>query len=241
VNAAGTPVNCVNLQALSWGAQGATARLRIPRPDGNVFLSNRIGMENIQRGGPIDEEVLVALIEKAQCESDPKAFDGLYLLYADRVFRYLLARLGDVDVAEEITAQVFVRLIEKIDMYRIGPKDNVAIFSAWLYRMAYNKMVDVLRSRKRANWVDLEQAEQIPTGKMIEDVDARLDFESILQKLQLLNDQQREVLILRFVEDLSIAETAHIMQKSEGAVKALQHRALESLRRYLQLKALDEL
>ena len=63
----------------------------------------------------------------------------------------------------------------------------------------------------------------------------RADFEAILQKLQYLNDQQREVLILRFIEELSIAETAQVMQKSEGAVKALQHRALESLRRYLHL------
>jgi RNA polymerase sigma-70 factor (ECF subfamily) len=191
-------------------------------------------MTEIRRGDPVDEEILVGLIERAQRYSDPAAFDGLYLLFADRVFRYLLARLGDAEVAEEIAAQVFVRLIEKIEMYRIGPKDNAAIFSAWLYRMAYNKMVDVLRARKRSNQVPLEQAEHVSAVVMIEAVDERLDFETILQKLQFLNDQQREVIVLRFVEDLSIAETAHVMQKSEGAVKALQHRALESLRRYLQ-------
>jgi RNA polymerase sigma-70 factor (ECF subfamily) len=191
-------------------------------------------MTEIQRGEPIDEQTLVCLLQQAQEYADPAAFDGLYLLFADRVFRYLLARLGDVEAADEVTSLVFLRLIEKIDMYRIAPKDNHAIFSAWLYRMAYNKMVDVLRAQKRSNWVDLEHAEHITDGDAIASVDIKVEFESVMQKMELLNEQQREVLLLRFVEDLSIAETAEVMQKSEGAVKALQHRALESLRRHIQ-------
>ncbi|MEX1019112.1 MAG: sigma-70 family RNA polymerase sigma factor [Litorilinea sp.] len=191
-------------------------------------------MIEIQRGGPVDEQTLVCLLQQAQEYADPQAFDGLYLLFADRVFRYLLARLGDAEAADEVTSQVFLRLIEKIDMYRVAPKDNHAIFSAWLYRMAYNKMVDVLRAQKRANWVDLDHAEHVAAGDVLEFVDVRVEFEAVMQKMELLNDQQREVLVLRFVEDLSIAETAQVMQKSEGAVKALQHRALESLRRHLQ-------
>lgn len=191
-------------------------------------------MTEIQRGEPVDEATLVYLLQQAQTYADPQAFDGLYLLFADRVYRYLLARLGDAEAADEVTSQVFLRLIEKIDMYRIAPKDNHAIFSAWLYRLAYNKMVDVLRSYKRANWVDLDHAEHIPTGDVLEAVDVRVEFEAVMEKMALLNVQQREVLVLRFVEDLSIAETAQVMQKSEGAIKALQHRALESLRRHLQ-------
>jgi RNA polymerase sigma-70 factor, ECF subfamily len=190
-------------------------------------------MADIQRGDPIEEHVLVDLLQRAQQASEPEAFDGLYLLFADRIYRYLLARLADVEAAEDVTTQVFIRLIEKIGMYRIGPKDNVAIFSAWLYRLAYNKMVDVIRSQKRANLVELERAEDLPERPFLDDIDARLDFEAILEKLTVLNEPQREVIVLRFVEEMSIAETAQIMQKSEGAVKALQHRALESLRRYL--------
>lgn len=192
-------------------------------------------MADIQRGEPIEEATLVALLQQAQQDADPDAFDGLYLLFADRVYRYLLARLGDVELAEEVTSQVFLRLIEKVHMYRIAPQDNAAIFSAWLYRMSYNKMVDILRAHRRANLVDLEHAERMPGGKSVEAVDERLDNEEIFGKLQLLNEQQREVLILRFIEELSIIETAQTMQKSEGAIKALQHRALASLRRYLQM------
>ena len=176
------------------------------------------------------------MLQQAQQDSDPDAFDGLYLLFADRVYRYLLARLSDEELAEEVTSQVFLRLIEKVHMYRIAPQDNVAIFSAWLYRMAYNKMVDVLRARRRANLVDLEHAERLPGGNSVDAVHEQMDNESIFAKLQLLNEQQREVLILRFIEELSILETAQTMQKSEGAIKALQHRALASLRRYLQLQ-----
>lgn len=192
-------------------------------------------MAQIQRGDPVEETTLVKLLQRAQDECDPAAFDGLYLLFADRVFRYLLARIGDPDLADDITAQVFLRLIEKIGIYRIGPRDNVAIFSAWLYRLAHNKMVDVLRSHKRSQEAPLEQAAYVVgDDDPMSAVEEHLDFQQILQTLRVLNDQQREVIVLRFVEELSIAETAQIMQKSEGAVKALQHRALETLRRHLQ-------
>ena len=193
-------------------------------------------MADIQRGESIEESTLVAHLQRAQQQSDPDAFDGLYVLFADRVYRYLLARLGDPVLTEEVTSQVFLRLIEKVHMYRIAPNDNVAIFSAWLYRMAYNKMVDILRARRRANLVDLEHAERIAGDGSMDDVHDRLENAEIFSKLQLLNEQQREVLILRFIEELSIAETAQVMQKSEGAIKALQHRALASMRRYLQMQ-----
>jgi RNA polymerase sigma-70 factor (ECF subfamily) len=191
-------------------------------------------MDEIQRGDRIDEATLVALIERAQQWTDPTAFDDLYLLYADRIFRFLVARLGDAEVAEEVTAQVFLRLIEKIDQYKIALKDNAAIFSAWLYRMAYNKMVDVLRKQKHHQQVSIQHAEMVSHNQtMSEMVENQIEFEQVMEKLQLLNDQQRQVLLLRFVEGLSIAETAQVMDKSEGAIKALQHRSLETLRRYL--------
>jgi RNA polymerase sigma-70 factor, ECF subfamily len=196
-------------------------------------------MLKVQRGDPVDEKTLVTLLQLAQKNAAPQAFDGLYLLFADRVFRFLLSRSDDPDLADEVTSQVFVRLIEKVDMYRIAEKDNAAIFSAWLYRMAYNKMIDVIRANKRtnSNWVDLEYAENVADSNVLEVVDLKIEFELVMQKMQLLNEQQRDVLILRFVEDLSIAETAQIMQKSEGAIKALQHRALETLRRLLRYRS----
>lgn len=191
-------------------------------------------MDEIQRDDRIDEATLVALIQRAQQLADPAAFDGLYLLYADRVYRFLAARLGDFDVAEEVTSQVFLRLIEKITQYEIAPKDNAAIFTAWLYRMAYNKMIDVLRRNKQRQTAPISYAEAVVDSYSISEiVEVRVTIEEVFEKLQHLNEQQRQVILLRFVEAMSIAETAQIMGKSEGAIKALQHRSLESLRRLL--------
>jgi len=191
-------------------------------------------MDEIQRDAPIDEEILVGLIENAQSTGDPTAFDGLYLLFADRVFRYLLSRLSDADLAEEMTAQIFLQLIEKIDRYRIAPKDNATIFSAWLYRLSHNKMIDILRKLKRNSHVGIEHAESVAEQhSVINAVEEQLDFEHLLSKLQMLNEQQRQVIVLRFLDGYSIAETAKILEKSEGAIKALQHRSLENLRHLL--------
>lgn len=197
-------------------------------------------MPEITRDGPLEEPILVDLITRAQQVSDPDAFDGLYLLYSDRVYRYLLARLNNTDTAEEVTSQVFLRLLEKIGLYTVAPKDNVAIFSAWLYRMSYNKMVDFLRKQKRSINIDLDRFEQLPdkTG-YTESVESQFDFDLLIQKLQLLNEQQRQVIVLRFIEGMNIAETAEIMQKTEGAIKALQHRSLENLKRFVLKETIE--
>lgn len=190
---------------------------------------------DLERNTTIEEPVLVDLLERAQEWGDPDAFDGLYLLYADRIFRYLLARLGDAIMAEEVTSQVFLHLIQKIGLYRISPQDNVAIFSAWFYRLAYNKMIDIKRRQHRSQALPIEYAEHVSGEERVIDlVIERLSIEEVLQKLQVLSAQQREVILLRFIEGCNIAETAAIMDKTEGAVKALQHRALENLRNYFQ-------
>ena len=191
-------------------------------------------MQFPERDAKIEEALLVDLLQRAQRNADPEAYDGIYILYADRVYRYLLVRVGDANKTEEITSQVFLHLLERLHKYNIAPADNVAIFSAWLYRLAYNKMIDIVRKQKRTSSLPIEYAEHIPRGQRItENVLTRIEFEQVLQTMQRLNDQQRQVITLRFVEEMNIQETAQIMNKTEGAVKALQHRALENLRRYL--------
>ncbi|MCB0047191.1 MAG: sigma-70 family RNA polymerase sigma factor [Caldilineaceae bacterium] len=191
-------------------------------------------MTDIQRNAPIEESLLVDLIQRAQEWGDPRAFDGIYLLYADRIYRYLLARIGDPVLSEEVTSQVFLHLIRKIGRYRLAPQDNVAIFSAWFYRLAYNKMIDIQRKQKRTRAMPIEFAEQSP-GKhhVADEVLEKMEIEEVLQRMQSLNDSQKNVILLRFIEGHNIAETAQIMEKSEGAIKALQHRALENLRNLL--------
>ena len=117
---------------------------------------------DVQRNATIEEAVLIDLIRRAQEWGDPGAFDGIYMLYADRIYRYLLVRIGDPVMSEEIASQVFLHLIQKISQYRVAPQDNVAIFSAWFYRLAYNKMIDIKRKQKRNSAVPIEYAEQTP-------------------------------------------------------------------------------
>lgn len=175
----------------------------------------------------------MGLIRRAQASGDPAAFDGLYLLYADRIFRFLLGRVKKNTVAEDLTSQVFIRLIERIHQYDIADDDNVAIFSAWLYRIARNIKNDAYRSARRTETIPIEDVDQRTTGKrLISEVERRLDLQRILDRLQTLTEHQRDVILLRFIEELTVAETALVMNKSEGAVKTLQYRALENLRQY---------
>lgn len=188
---------------------------------------------DITRNGPIDEHTLVELLRRAKESGDPEAFDGLYLLYADRIFRFLLGRVKKREVAEDLTSQVFVRLIERIHQYDVADDDNVAIFSAWLYQIARNIKNDAYRSAKRTNMLPIETVEEKSTGKrLITEVEKRLDLQRILDRLQTLSELQQDVIVLRFIEELTVAETARVMNKSEGAVKTLQYRALANLRQY---------
>jgi RNA polymerase sigma-70 factor (ECF subfamily) len=191
-------------------------------------------MDKLRRNEPIQENILIDLLHRAQTQSDPAAFDGLYMLYVDRIYYYIANRVRDHVVAEELTAQVFLHLVEKITLYNIAPKDNVAIFSAWLFRITHNKMVDMRRDNQRVQYVNLERAESVVASHYIDEVEVRIDFELVLSKLKHLNEDQRRVIMLRYVENFSVAETAEIMQKSESAVKSLRFRALENLRRHLQ-------
>ncbi len=184
---------------------------------------------------PIQEETLVNLIQRAQSTGDPAAFEGLYVLYADKIYRFLLARVQDVQLAEELTSQVFLRLIERIGQYRIQPQDNVAIFSGWLYQIARNTLNDMYRSERRRTFVPLDKAvNTLPQDpEPLEAVERKLTMERVLAALGNLNERQQQVVILRFIEGLSVAETARVMRLTEGAVKALQHRALKNLQNYL--------
>lgn len=188
-------------------------------------------MTGIQRDGRIEEATLVSLIQRAQATRDSAAFDGLYHLYADRVYRYLMARVRDQSLAQELTAQCFLCLLERIGQYRLAEQNNAALFSSWLYRIAHNLMLDYWRRHARIESLPVEQVAALPAAPI--NLLERIDMQQIIHCLSYLKESQRQVLVLRFLEEFSIAETAMIMGRSEGAVKALQHRALANLRHFL--------
>lgn len=171
------------------------------------------------------------LVERAQ-QNDQEAFTELYELYFNRIYRYITLKIGDRYEAEDMTQQVFLKALKSITSY----KYREVPFSAWLYRIAHNQIVDYLRQRSRRPTAPLEET-AIHTEEDNHDpqqaVELRLDLAALSQALKKLTPAQREVIALRFSSELPVAEVACIMGKSEGAVKALQHSAIISLRKLL--------
>ncbi len=169
------------------------------------------------------------LVERAQ-HGNRDALEELYLLHFDRIYSYLRVSVGNRHDAEDLTTQTFVRMLESIGRFRWGP----APFSAWLFRIAHNLAIDHFWARGR---VFSEGDVSEPVGEeepSAEDRVLRSVGESaMLGLIEELSAEQRQVLALKFVFDFRNAEIAGILGKTEGAVKSLQHRALESLEKQL--------
>ena len=174
---------------------------------------------------------VTALVREAQ-QGGAAAFSALYEHYYDSIFRYVSFRTGNTTEAEDITAEVFVRMIESIHRF----KWQGYPFSSWLFRIAHNLVVDFYRKKGRRRMVSLENAPPIMEEGVV-DADARMDLEltmgDVRKAMEDLTDLQREAITLRFAAGLSVAETAKAMGKKDNAVKALQHAGLKKLRRAL--------
>lgn len=181
---------------------------------------------------------MIALLKGAQ-SGDSSAYDRLYNLYADKMFRYLYARLGQREVAEDLTADVFVRLAQTLPRFRVNATRPVASFSAWLYRIAGNLLVDHRRRQRFrqhddiADHVNLAASERSP----LQHLTIKEDSRALASAIARLGDEQQEVVIQRFIEERGVAEVAELLGKTSGAIKALQHRALLNLRRILSPEA----
>jgi len=160
---------------------------------------------------------------------DESAFTQIYERYAPAIYRYIYFRLGEPELAEDLQAEVFLRMLEGIHRY----EDRGWPISAWLYRIARDRTIDTMRRRRIRQHVSLEAWGGSCDGPEIS-VGAQLEFEELSRTLDDLTDEQRQVIQLRFMADLSIQEVAKKMGRTEGSVKALQHRGLQSLQRRLQ-------
>jgi len=178
-----------------------------------------------------DDPEQQALLEKAR-RADTVALGEIYDQYADKIYAYIYHRVGQAELAEDLTAQVFMRMLEAV---RTGHGWQTS-FSGWLYRIAHNIVIDHYRRKGRATFVDIDDAApmQAPSGDPVASTESQFERQRLRQALAELTDEQSQVISLRFLEDLSIAEVAVVMQKTEGAVKALQYRAVIALRRVMQ-------
>lgn len=172
-----------------------------------------------------------ALLERAKAY-EPDALGVLYDQYSGRIYSYIYHRVGNPGLAEDLTGQVFVRMLEAIQNQRAWQSS----FSGWLYRIAHNLVVDHFRRNKRTTQVSLDDAPDIssPKGDPVETAEEVLTQEQLQGAIGQLTPEQAQVIVLRFLEGLSIVEAALVMEKTEGAIKALQYRAVIALREILK-------
>jgi RNA polymerase sigma-70 factor, ECF subfamily len=170
-----------------------------------------------------------SLVERAQ-QDDRSALEELYLLHFDRIYSYLHMSVGSRHDAEDLTTQTFVKMLEAIGRFRW----RSVPFSAWLFRIAHNLAMDHFRASRR--WQPEEEISESILGEESSAEDQALDSlgqTSMLELIDRLSAEQRQVLTLKFVFRFSNSEVASILDKSEGAVKSLQHRALASLQKHV--------
>jgi RNA polymerase sigma-70 factor (ECF subfamily) len=170
-----------------------------------------------------------SLVERAQ-GGDRSALEELYLIHFDRIYGYLHMTVGNRHDAEDLTTQTFLKMLESIGRFQF----RSAPFSAWLFRIAHNLAMDHFRASRR---IQLEEDVPEPVGdaEVSAEVEAfhAIGRASMLEMIEELSPEQRQVLTLKFVFDFSNVDVATILGKTEGAVKSLQHRALVALQKRL--------
>lgn len=191
-------------------------------------------MSNVQSPSLEDERAASIWAEDdtlaVAARQDPTVFAELYRRHLDRVYRYLLARVGDTYLAQDLTAQTFLAALEGIDCYR-GPDR----FVAWLLTIASNKVADHFRRNQRRASVPLEAAIGLAASEppLEHLIDTKLRLEQVARVLRALSPDRAEALSLRIFSGLSVAEVGRVMGKSEASVKMLIHRAIRDLQERL--------
>jgi RNA polymerase sigma-70 factor (ECF subfamily) len=162
------------------------------------------------------------------------AVGQLYDRHYTRIFRYLWSRLRDPQIAEDLTGEVFTRMVRDLPKYR----SRGVPFQAWLYRIAHNLAVDHHRASRRHESVPLYYAEGLNAQEhdLTAEVERKLTVERVAAALEILDPVQQEVVVLRFLVGLSLREVAVALDRTVAAIKSLQHRGLVALRAALQEK-----
>jgi len=176
----------------------------------------------------LPEEQLLVLAS----DFDEAALGEIYERYESKIYSYIYRRTGAPALAEDLTAQVFLKMLEAIR----AQKSWHSSFSGWLYRIAHNLVIDHYRRRDRRQYVSIDDAPILRADKddPVQASESSLDSERLRSAIHRLTTEQGQVISLRFLEGYSISEVAGMMEKTEGAIKALQYRAVATLRGLLE-------
>jgi len=161
-------------------------------------------------------------------DGNTEAFGALYEKYIEQIYNYIYYRTSSGEDAEDLCSRVFIRALRHIERY----EDRGYPFSAWLYRIAHNLVVNWYRDQDRVEEVPLADQYPPPTmdGNVEDKIEKKDEKDQLMEVIEDLPDDRKELLILKHVEGLTNLEIGQIMDRTEGAIKALYHRTLESLR-----------
>ena len=183
---------------------------------------------NLRHRTGMTEELSFEVVRLAR-EGDSAAMTELYEHYRSRIYGYLFYRVGDTHQAEDLTAEVFLRVVEKLPGYRF----QAIPFQAWLFQIARNLAIDHYRKTNAHPMVELD-ANLITNHESPEQATERsMIARQLKQALDRLTTEQCDVIVLRFLVGMPVQQVAEALNKSEGSVKALQARGLEALHRML--------
>ena len=181
-----------------------------------------------------DSARMMDLVERAQA-GEADAFGRLYDQYSDTVYRYIYYRVGGKATAEDLTSETFLRALRRISTFTWQGRD----FGAWLVTIARNLVADHFKSGRyrlevtTGDVLDADREDRGPEGSPEAAVVDHITNVALLTAVKQLNPEQQECIVLRFLQGFSVAETAQTMNKNEGAIKALQYRAVRALARLL--------
>ena len=180
--------------------------------------------------GGEDEREHERLLVRAAAAHDKAAFAELYDRHADRVLRHIVRVVNDAREAEDLTAQTFLRAWEAIERYQ----DRGAPFSAWLLRIAHNLAVSHLRGRRDHSVLEDRYIDEKRLGNPERALEQAFDETSVREAVRQLREEQRQVIMLRFMNELDYEQVAAMLGKSVPTVRVIQHRAIGKLRKLMQ-------
>ncbi len=172
----------------------------------------------------MQEEHIKDTFKKAQ-DGNEEAFGLIYDHFAGKIYKFIFFRVGHQQVAEDILADTFIKGWQKISQV-----NSPTALSAWLYQIAKNNIIDYYRVKKDS--VDLSEVEHFLEDEtdIIDDANLTIDQKKVLELLEELPDDQKQVIKYKFFEELENEEIAYILGKTEGAIRVIQHRAISKLK-----------
>ena len=168
------------------------------------------------------------LVKQAQ-KGSLSAYQTLYMRHLDAIYRYFFFQTKDKFLAEDLGQEVFIKIWKSIDKY----DENKGAFTSWMYRIAHNLLVDYYRGKKTLTLK--EGLEASYSEDWLEKLDHSEKIQNVKKALENVSADYKEVIILRFFEDLSVEEVSQIIDKSEENVRVIQHRAIRKLKEILEI------